>query len=365
MIKRIIPFLAVLTLLVAMFVVPVSAVKIGDNDFFDFDDYASYQVLNDTVTATVTLPDGWFYSQVSKSTGMELFTGRQYSFNSSNFFISYICPFGFAYPDFTGTNFGKPISNAHFMDLRLLPKNFVLYGTFDWRTINMLNFNDYGTVLMCNFVDDMGNLVDSVRMTKNISTRVEDGMYVSTMSYSFNSADYNIPVSARGIFFSYCIDVEFDYTGLISVNCSPFTILFDTDNAFISNNNEKIIRDEVSNISNALDNIANGEVTARPPDDAGAVGDLEDIENDLKNNTAQGRDEAEQIFNESSSLIASHIAGFLFLSAVIERFIAVGWLRGVLTVSLSLGILGFVANIAMIASRKFNSSDGAKKGGKT
>lgn len=111
--------------------------------------------------------------------------------------------------------------------------------------------------------------------------------------------------------------------------------------------------------------IIEGIVNANPPSGYGTIIDLDELESLLNGQTQNGFDEADQIFNDSSSLIASHFSGFLFLSAVLERFIAVGWMRGILTVSLSLGILGFAANIAMNISRNINMSHGSKKGGKT
>lgn len=98
-----------------------------------------------------------------------------------------------------------------------------------------------------------------------------------------------------------------------------------------------------------IDGIVNG---IAPPgyDSMNGLGDLEDY---LQDNTSSGRVEAEEIFDKSPGLVVTHASGFLFLSNVIERMLSVGWLDGILTISLSLGILGFIGNIVASAGRAF------------
>lgn len=164
--------------------------------------------------------------------------------------------------------------------------------------------------------------------------------------------------------------------GYVSFPCNAWTIngaygyypcTFSFDNVTLQMDIDSLylLWEETGRTNELLEDIINGEVTPEAPEGSNSVGELDDIEGALKDDTAAGREEAEQIFNESSGLVASHMSGFLFLSDVIERFISVGWLRGILTVSLSLGIFGFIANIAMTAARNGRDGRDAKdsKGG--
>ena len=114
-----------------------------------------------------------------------------------------------------------------------------------------------------------------------------------------------------------------------------------------------------------IEDTLNGEAKPVAPENSESVGDLSDLEDSLTTDTEQGREEAEIVFNESSDIILSHIQGFFFLGMVVEWFMGVGWLRGILTVSLSLGIFAFIVNIAsnLGKSIEHRSKGKAGKGG--
>lgn len=107
--------------------------------------------------------------------------------------------------------------------------------------------------------------------------------------------------------------------------------------------------------------IINSIINSRPPSGSGSIGSVDDAEDSLKDSVSMGSDLADDIFNESSGLILAHVNAFFFLSNVFERMISVGWLRGVLVISLSLGLLGFIANFASFAGRSLEHK--SKMGG--
>lgn len=97
--------------------------------------------------------------------------------------------------------------------------------------------------------------------------------------------------------------------------------------------------------------IINSIINSRPPAGSDSIGSVDDAEDALKDSAGIGSDIADDIFNESSGVILAHVNAFLFLSNVIERMVSVGWLRGILIISLSLGLLGFIANFAIEVGR--------------
>lgn len=111
------------------------------------------------------------------------------------------------------------------------------------------------------------------------------------------------------------------------------------------------LTDKLDTTNRLLEDIKNGTVDGTPPSGSDSVGDLESAEGALKNDTVAGREHANQIFNGSFEPILDNTSGFLFWVKTIEGLVGVGWLKGILTVSLALGIFGFLCNIVMVAGR--------------
>lgn len=352
MIKRIIPFLAVLSLLVSMIVVPASANT--DFDIVDYNDYiTNTEVDGDNDIVTVTFP-----LELCGMTTKDMYGNRRWpNQRTQSIYLSHsintgAC--GFYVP-------GSGITTT-WIDLTNIPDG--------------SEFSFSGDVLVAD------SLFYRIECTAWVGMQYYDVNGQSVGSDNVDKVNFQFTGDLER-FYTYSDSIVIEKPSNAVYGCFMVMVEVSSDNIQPDGRNAEVyfdyrlptlkmsissmyrLQQETGKTNKLLDQIVNDEVTAEPPEDAGAVGDLDSIEDELKDNTAAGREEAEQIFNESSSLIAAHIAGFLFLSDVIERFIGVGWLRGLLTVSLSLGILGFVANIAMVASRNVNLSFGAKKGGKT
>lgn len=110
--------------------------------------------------------------------------------------------------------------------------------------------------------------------------------------------------------------------------------------------------------------IINAIINSKKPVGSDGIVDVDELEDYLNESGANGREEAEEVMDEAPDLVLSHLSGFLFMATVIDVLINVGWIRGVLTVSLSLGIFCFITNVASSVGRAFEHR-GGKGAGKT
>ena len=97
--------------------------------------------------------------------------------------------------------------------------------------------------------------------------------------------------------------------------------------------------------------IVNAIINSKKPVGSSGIVDVDDLEDYLKDNTSDGREEADEVMNEAPNLLLSHLSGFLFMATVIEVIYSAGWIRGILTVSLALGLFGFITNLVVSVGR--------------
>ena len=125
---------------------------------------------------------------------------------------------------------------------------------------------------------------------------------------------------------------------------------------------DQVLEQNKSN-GDKLDQIIEGTVVPSAPVGSDKVEDLGELEDGLMDSAQDGLDQADTIFNSAPGIVALYATGFLFMSSVIEHVASAGWISGIITVSLALGLLGFIANIAVAVVR--GRSGGSGKGGKT
>ena len=112
-----------------------------------------------------------------------------------------------------------------------------------------------------------------------------------------------------------------------------------------------------------------GIVNARPPEGNDTILDVDDVEDYLAGATGDGKDLADTVMDEAPDLLTLHLSGFLFMATVIDILVSAGWIRGVLIVSLSLGIFGYLTNLVSDAGSaverrgSLKRSFGKSKGG--
>jgi len=83
------------------------------------------------------------------------------------------------------------------------------------------------------------------------------------------------------------------------------------------------------------------------PDDGGAVGDLDDLEGELGSQTQDGMNSANDTFGSFAKDLTEFTLGLQFVSVLMRTFIfKMPWLNALLTVSLGLGLFGFIVALA-------------------
>lgn len=83
------------------------------------------------------------------------------------------------------------------------------------------------------------------------------------------------------------------------------------------------------------------------PDDGGAVGDLEDLEGQFDVQSQQGMDSATDTFNGFGTALSEFTLGLQFVSVLMRTFIfKMPWLNALFTISLGLGLFGFIVGLA-------------------
>lgn len=135
----------------------------------------------------------------------------------------------------------------------------------------------------------------------------------------------------------------------------------------IDQNGEKLddVIDGVQDNGDKLDEIINGEVNPERPEGSDSVDDLGKLEDELLGSAQEGMDDYEVFIDESMSFIENHAQAFALMSIVFDSFLGVGWLHGIFVISLSLGIFGYLVNIAFKAAGDARSKGArAGKGGK-
>ena len=350
MIKRILPLVAVLTLLVAFFAVPAFG---ATYDIVNYNDFVTdVQVDGNNDLVTVTFPASICGTQENDYYGNNYFPGSASG--------SVLLKRGYWY----GAGYYSPGSHITkvYLDASNIPSGSIVTFTGSLWLSNISN-GIKDTVSCDYWVAAEYYNSDRFSVGADFYDFSVPNMTDETRVYNFSeSVTINKPAEAAYIVLLVRFRAE-----PVSVSSQQVELSYSFGSTKLQMSISSLYRlqEQTGKTNELLDKIANGTVDGKPPVGSDSVGDLDDIEGGLKDNTAAGREEAEEIFNESSGLVASHMSGFLFLSNVIERMLSVGWLRGVVVISLSLGILGFLANIAMIAGRNGRDGRDAKstKGG--
>lgn len=113
----------------------------------------------------------------------------------------------------------------------------------------------------------------------------------------------------------------------------------------------------LGDISNELDNIANGTVEPdkSPADDK--VNDVGQKEDQLLQDTAQGRENIVQYVTQAIAELSAYATAFVALNAIVDGFFYLPIIGPLIIISLSLGIFALIVNLAQTSTR----SDKAQK----
>lgn len=239
-----------------------------------------------------------------------------------------------------------------YMLINNIPDNTWISASFELSLSNYLGSNNALLNVGMSYFDRNGDFITQV----NGSMR----------EVAVNSTTYTDTIVTRDIADAYGVQIFYQFNYYVVENSAQATITL-LDNNFscsissiyrenmLENKNNQLlgaIEEQLQANGDKLDDIINGSVDSVQPDGSGSIGDLNDAENGVIEDAQAGIDQAETLFNNAPGIVALYATGFYFMSNVLEHFIGVGWLSGVVSVSLALGLLAFIINISVAVIKK-------------
>ena len=205
---RVLSFVGVVVFLGSLFAMPVSAADANNNEFFDFDEYAEYYPHDDgSVGVVVDFPEDWFRTLIYEKN----YDGKNFIKTMKGFYIPIdfsvdgatllIRPLGSNL--FSGGAVGQQVKNAHFIDLRYIPKKTTI--SFDFFVSMWYEYGyaedaeEFDAYQVLYFVDENGKVVK--RSNKYVKPEVITDAGNLAFSY-YSDVDlsvFEIPDNAVGL----------------------------------------------------------------------------------------------------------------------------------------------------------------------
>lgn len=121
------------------------------------------------------------------------------------------------------------------------------------------------------------------------------------------------------------------------------TKLDDANNKLDDTNNK------LDDANNKLDDIVSGEVTPSQPEGGDKVGELDDMEQSIRDDVSTGLDDAEEVQKSALEVFVEYASAFAVVSWIFSIFVEIPFFKSLLYVSLALGVfvvmLGVVPNV--------------------
>lgn len=129
----------------------------------------------------------------------------------------------------------------------------------------------------------------------------------------------------------------------------------------ITENGEKLddIEDTLTDNGDKLDTIINGEVAPTPPAGGESVGDLDDMESGLRDDSQAGLDDSLAMQQSALQIFQQYSVAFLVVGDLFTSFADIPFFSFLLYISVALGIFGLLVNLGVDAS--LASSDAKKR----
>ena len=354
--KRILILICVASIVVSLFAFNAFGAETSDNGFnvIDYNDYiTNLKVDGDNDIVTVIFPDDMYSTTQTDingtSYGRGVLSGNLYMIandSQSNVNACINCPGGAV--------------GGNYLDLSNIPDGSI------FSTKNKVSLNEHNSYIdfeltyhsRIAYFDEKFSWIKN-QSSSPINIRYEEDVWDYELTYEIA---INKPDNAKYCFTYFFFDV---WAHSLYDEISVISYEFEKPKLTMSISSLYRLQEQTGKTNQILGNIEdaiNGEATPVAPENSESVGDLSDLEDSLTQDTEQGREEAEIVFNESSDIVLSHIQGFFFLGMVIEWIFGVGWLRGVLTVSLSFGIFAFIVNIVANHGKSIEHRSSGSKG---
>lgn len=374
-------------MLIVSLVFPVLAVDSYGNEFVILDDYAEYYFpdsdLEPEVYVDARFPADWFTTEVSGENwtgGLGTFYGSTFTYEPMGDIQSYrIRPLGGNMQN--GERVGDQIKKAHFVDLTAIPDsswfntNFAIHANIENAVSTWQEPTAYAYLF---FVDSSGKVVykwyDYIKPSK-----VSDGNGSSGIIHSWyynistNLEELAIPDSAVGF-------VPLFTLKNLGLDCETITIEFDpmriTYNLsalqYQAQQNEKLqnslvrVENALEEQNKAFDDFVNADIGGTTPEGQDKLDGLDDLEQEIIDKTQDGRDEFNNVINDAETAINSNFQTFMYLVGVFRVLSEGTWIRAIISISLALGICGFVLNIVSVSiarsARNSDNSNNKRKG---
>lgn len=345
MLKRIVPLVAVLAVLVGCLVVPASA-TVNYNNYIS---NISVDGANDEVT--VIFPGSYTDWAVIRND-----IGYHYSSGSS--FTS-----KYDVPDLVSTdiyaNILRPVGG---LELYNIPNgttiNFLSSIRIDWEVYAYPPIT-FQRSLVVYYMDASGNLISFDTLDLGIVTsgsNYSSNYYVSECDVTFQ---INKPNNAYACYFEHRIlfTEGTTYTATISGNISDLYLIFSISSLYrlqAESGRTNELLDEVSSQLEAngdkLDEIINGEVEPTPPAGSGSVGDLDDLESGLRDDSQAGLDQGLAMQQSALDIFSQYASAFAVSGLIFNTFANIPFFSFILYISVALGIFGLLVNLGVDAS---------------
>lgn len=339
MFKRLVPLVAVLALLLPCLLVPASAAYVDGNGnvAYSLDEVAASVIETDTTYEVSIDPDV-----------MNLVHYVSGDYTDYPFYFVSLFGGGFDILYQNGRYELTPDGGGNFyVDISTFPESTSL-------SITVWLYDAFG-----NLVDDAPHSIDAY--FKYTNSMVDNG-YVIPYWHDDTWFDgiwtLDLPVPTTFQYANYMFLLEGDVVDATRPYVEAKIVFQKAD---IADNSE--VLDAIDKIEQKLDDIVNMPVNPKPPVGADNVTNAGEKEDQLLNSGAAGREEFNNMLGGSAASLELYTSSFAFLSACINPIIDIPWIKEILTISLGLGLTGFILNLGISAISKAGK-DGGKSSGK-
>ena len=131
----------------------------------------------------------------------------------------------------------------------------------------------------------------------------------------------------------------------------------------LDTNSSLLSIDQDTKEESQLDEIINGSVDPTPPDESGAVGNLDDLEGGLRDDAQAGLDEGLAMQQSVLEVLTQYVSAFAVVGMVFGFFADIPFFKFLLYISVSVGLFSVLLNLGFDVG-KARSRSSQKKSGK-
>lgn len=344
--KRILFLLTTLCVVVSCFV--FSAGAVSDKEFLDYNDYlTSVEVIGSEDIVKWSFPLNMYSGDIYNETG--------------KFYNTIVSSNNAMTATFVNGNSYRITFYSPYLSIDNIPTSTTISAHFELNLSRGLGNDDAVLNVGASYFDADGNFIKQINGSMR-SVGFESDVYVDML------VTQDIP-NAVGVQIFY----QFNYfkssvvtgTSTISLVDSSFTCAISSlyRESAIANKTNKLMNEvnkQLEANGEKLDEIINGDVSSEAPAGSDKLDDFLEVEEELLDQTQDGFDQADILFNQAPGIIMLYASAFLFVSNVLEKIALAGWLQNILTISVSLGLIGFILNLTATALRN-NGRGGGKQ----